>query len=99
MQIPHQPVSSTDVDNRLAVARTRIRQLREAQGLSQAAAGKLAGVDQPTWCRLERGDQELTLGYALRVQHALGLPTVELLLGSMPSCITAPEASKVNETT
>jgi transcriptional regulator with XRE-family HTH domain len=76
---------SSGEDDVLAVVRRRIHELRTREGLSQAEAARRAGLTQSAWSRLETGDAELRLALLLRVQRALGVPTLESLLGQLPS--------------
>jgi transcriptional regulator with XRE-family HTH domain len=61
---------------RLAV---NLRQLREARGLSQQQAAKLAGLPRPTWATLESGSANPTLSVLLRAAAALQVSIEELI--------------------
>jgi transcriptional regulator with XRE-family HTH domain len=62
----------------------RIRELRQAQNLSQEEVAERVGVSQPTWSRLERtGD--LTVRQLVRFQALVGVETLESFLGDLPS--------------
>ena len=56
-----------------------LRQLREARGLTQAQAAKLAGLPRPTWTTLESGSANPTLGVLVRAASALHLSLEELV--------------------
>jgi XRE family transcriptional regulator, regulator of sulfur utilization len=56
-----------------------LRQLREARGLTQAQAAKLAGLPRPTWTTLESGSANPTIQVLLRAASALQLSLEELL--------------------
>ena len=58
----------------------RMRKLRNQRGLSQNQLAKLAGVAQPTVCRLEKGaSKTLNADNALRIAGALRV-SVDLLV-------------------
>lgn len=60
--------------------RVRLRELREAKGLSQEALGEAAGVRQATISELESGrKQRLDFGILERLADALGVEPGELL--------------------
>ena len=56
-----------------------IRELREARGLSQQVASKMAGIPRPTWANLESGSANPTLAVVVRVASALQISIEELL--------------------
>jgi transcriptional regulator with XRE-family HTH domain len=56
-----------------------LRRLREARGLSQQQAAKLAELPRPTWATLESGSANPTLSVLLRVAAALQVPIEELI--------------------
>lgn len=51
---------------------SRLRSLRESQGLSVAALAKLAGLNRQALYRLESGEREPTLETAQKLASALG---------------------------
>ncbi len=57
----------------------RVRQLREAQGLSQAALAKRAGVTKITVLRTERGYYSPSLSTLERLAKALGVKVKDLI--------------------
>lgn len=60
----------------------KVRQLRQAQGLSQAALAKKARVSQPYLSQLEagtRGSKSPGVVILQRLAKALGVPVAELL--------------------
>lgn len=63
-----------------------LRQLREARGLSQAQAAKLAGVPRPTWGNLETGSANPTLQVLWKVAHALRVSLEEVLAAPRQDC-------------
>jgi transcriptional regulator with XRE-family HTH domain len=69
-------VTDPGVPARLAA---NLRQLREARGLTQQQAARLAGVPRPTWATLESGSANPTLAVLLRVAAALQVPLEELI--------------------
>ena len=80
------------------LVRQRVRVLREQRGLSQKAAGSRVGLHQWGWSRIETGAVELRLDLLLQVQYALGLDSLESLLGDLPSENLASRfASEVSE--
>ncbi len=46
---------------------------RNELSLSQRELARLVGMHQPAICRLERGDNNITIGTLFRVAHALNL--------------------------
>ena len=65
--------------------RERIRETREAKGLSQYAAAALAGISQSNWSKIERGEIDPSVAQALRIQAALGVPSIESFFGPYPA--------------
>lgn len=57
----------------------RLRRLREARGLTQAALAKKAGITREYVVRLEGGRYDPTLSVSARLAKALGVPVTELL--------------------
>lgn len=69
-------MADTALPARLAA---NLRQLREARGLTQAQAAKLAGLPRPTWTTLESGSANPTLAVLVRAASALHLSLEELV--------------------
>jgi transcriptional regulator with XRE-family HTH domain len=76
-------------EQRLARAReefgTRLRLLREQRRWSQDDAGRRAGMSQAEWSRVERAETNPSMTTLLRMQHALGVDSIETLFGEEPS--------------
>lgn len=53
--------------------------------MPQAALAERAGLDRSYWARLEKGDCDPSLTSLVRIQAALGLDSIETLLGATPS--------------
>jgi ribosome-binding protein aMBF1 (putative translation factor) len=74
---------------RLAEARrefgTRLRLLREQRAWSQDDAGRRAGMSQTEWSRVERAETNPSMTTLLRMQHALGVDSIESMFGEQPS--------------
>lgn len=51
----------------------RIKSWRKARGISQVVLAKRLGVNQATVSRLEKGEQELTMEWAMKLTKELGL--------------------------
>lgn len=64
---------------------TRLRTLREQKGWSQDDAGRYAGISQTEWSRVERAETNPSMTTLLRMQHALGVDSIETLFGEEPS--------------
>jgi HTH-type transcriptional regulator/antitoxin HipB len=64
-----------------ALGRT-IRDRRKSMGLTQASAGKMVGVHQPTVSEVERGEREVKIDTLLKLIGALQL---ELLIQPIQS--------------
>jgi transcriptional regulator with XRE-family HTH domain len=62
----------------LAALGRRIRQLREARGLSQAALAKKARISRITLLRVENATQDLTTEKLERIARALGVRVRDL---------------------
>ena len=59
----------------------KIKKMRKAKGLSQAALGKLIGTSQSAINYFENKGNELTISQIERIADALGISTKELLFG------------------
>lgn len=46
----------------------RLKEWRDAAGLTQAAAAKRSGVRQATWCEVETGRRTPHLAFAIRLE-------------------------------
>lgn len=57
----------------------RIRELREARGLSAADLADLVGTSQPQITRLERGERRLTADWMTRLARALNCTPADLM--------------------
>jgi len=58
---------------------TRIRKLRETQGMSQAVLAKKARITREYINKLEAGRYDPTVGVITKLARALGVPVTELL--------------------
>ena len=58
---------------------TRLREAREAAGLSQADLAKLVSIPQPRLPALEQGRTDVRLSTIRRFAKALGIPLTDLL--------------------
>ena len=56
-----------------------LRTIRKGRGLTQAALGEAAGMDQATISRIERGQRQVTLGKLRALSKALGVKVTELI--------------------
>lgn len=63
----------------------RIREARQAQGLSLRAVGDLAGVSQSFLSQVERGVASPSVSTLIRIADAIERPVASLLGGSDPS--------------
>jgi transcriptional regulator with XRE-family HTH domain len=57
----------------------RLREVREAKGLTQAGLARASGVPQPTISRIERGTSAIDLGVLERLADALGVDAALLI--------------------
>ena len=57
----------------------RLKRTRKAQGLSQYALAKKAGISREYVRKLETGKYDPTVGTLQRLAKALGVPVTELL--------------------
>ncbi|MBP2299630.1 XRE family transcriptional regulator [Azospirillum picis] len=70
---------------------TTMRDLRQAAGLSQEKLAELAGTSQPQINKLETGQRKMTVDWAVKLAHPLGVePTVLLGLDAAPGAAPAP---------
>ena len=60
------------LDRKYEIIQTLIARRNELS-LSQRELARLIGMQQPAICRLERGDNNITVGTLFRVAHALNL--------------------------
>ena len=66
-------------DDGAANLAANLRRLREARGLSQQQAARLAGIPRPTWASLESGSANPTLAVLTRTAAALQVSIEELI--------------------
>lgn len=59
-------------------AGNNVQAIRKARGLTQSELADLAGVEQPTISKLERGSDSMTLRTLTRVAEALGVEVIDL---------------------
>jgi transcriptional regulator with XRE-family HTH domain len=71
----------TESSGILARFGTRVRELREARGLSQEQFADLCGLDRTYISGIERGKRNVGLRNVETMAHALGLTMGELLEG------------------
>ena len=57
----------------------RLRKLRKARKMSQAALAERAGISREYVRKLEAGAQDPTVGMLTKLAKALGVPVTELL--------------------
>ena len=57
----------------------RLASIRKSKGLSQTDLAEMAGVEQPTISRIERGYDGVTLRILRQLADALGITVYELL--------------------
>jgi DNA-binding XRE family transcriptional regulator len=57
----------------------RLRQLRRAREMSQAALGQRVGLDKAMICQIEKGTRQPSLGKAKLLAAEFGLPIEEIL--------------------
>jgi len=70
-----------------------VRQLREARGLTQAQAAKLAEIPRATWGNMESGAANPTLAVLHRVAGALQVSIEELITTPRAACQFYPKGS------
>jgi transcriptional regulator with XRE-family HTH domain len=63
----------------------RIREARQAHGLSLKTVGEAAGVSQSFLSQVERGVASPSVSTLIRISNAVGRPVASLLAGSDPS--------------
>ncbi|UWZ37979.1 helix-turn-helix transcriptional regulator [Dactylosporangium roseum] len=62
----------------------RVRNLRQARGLSQEELAELAGVHRTYMSSLERGQRNVGLDNILAIAAALGVPAADLFAEDTP---------------
>jgi transcriptional regulator with XRE-family HTH domain len=79
------PMLAADaIDDALAALAARVAQLRQQSGMTQKQLAARAGLEQSNVSKLERGDHRPLIDTVLRLQHALGLRSIEELFGDLP---------------
>ncbi len=68
---------------------TTMRELRQAAGLSQERLAELAGTSQPQINKLETGQRKMTVDWAVKLAHPLGVEPAALLGLDLPPAGTA----------
>ena len=63
---------------------TRLKEIREASGKTQAEIAKETGVTVRAYQRYEHGEQRPNVRTAIRIADALGVKDVRLLWGGNP---------------
>lgn len=71
----------------------RIRQRREAQGVSQEEFARRAGLARPFFGRIERGSQNISIETLAKIAVALGADMGEILAG-LPTGLSAGDAAE-----
>lgn len=66
-------------DKIVAGVTRRLREARETQGMSMNQLGSLAGLDQVTISRIEKGERSPTLRSLAKIAAALGVSLSQLL--------------------
>lgn len=72
-------MDDAQADKIVAGVTRRLRAAREAQGMSMNQLGSLAGLDQVTISRIEKGERSPTLRSLVKIAEALGVTLSELL--------------------
>ena len=67
------------LEEQLALMGQRIREARSNLSMTQQALGEASGLDRTYISLVERGKQNLTIGAALKIAHALDVPVSVLL--------------------
>ncbi len=63
-----------------------IKQLREAQGLTQEKCSRISGVPRPTWANLESGGANPTLSVLVKAAAALQVSVEEMISAPKAQC-------------
>ena len=77
-----------DLQNPKQLFGSRLRELRQAAGLSQESLADLAGLDRTYISGCERGRRNASIEALYKLSHALGVPASALL--ESPANHTAP---------
>jgi transcriptional regulator with XRE-family HTH domain len=78
-------VDAKRLNQALLQFRKRVQETRRRRGLDQYEAAARAGISQSQWSKIERGEAAPSLANALRMQIALGIPSIETFFGRHPS--------------
>ncbi len=73
---------------------TTMRELRQAAGLSQEKLAELAGTSQPQINKLETGQRKMTVDWAVKLAHPLGVEPALLLGLDVPAGPPAARSSR-----
>lgn len=73
---------------------TTMRELRQAAGLSQEKLAELAGTSQPQINKLETGQRKMTVDWAVKLAHPLGVEPALLLGLDVPAAPPAARPSR-----
>nr|WP_295830581.1 LexA family transcriptional regulator [uncultured Azospirillum sp.] len=73
---------------------TTMRELRQAAGLSQEKLAELAGTSQPQINKLETGQRKMTVDWAVKLAHPLGVEPALLLGLDVPAALPAARPSR-----
>jgi XRE family transcriptional regulator, regulator of sulfur utilization len=68
-------------DDKASIERTaaRLRKARQAQGLTQVAVAKKAGISETHYAQVERGEKNPTISIFLSIIEALDVASVDVL--------------------
>jgi len=75
--------NDSDVHAQHLIFGQRVRDLRQARGMSQEQLAELAGVHRTYMSSLERGQRNVGLDNILAIAAALGVPTSDLFTEEM----------------
>ncbi len=78
------PLPAGAIDDALTAFAARVAQLRHQSGMTQKELAARAGLEQSNLSKLERGEHRPLIDTVLRLQHALGLRSIEELFGDLP---------------
>ena len=73
------------LDELLIAMGRKVRAARTGMGMTQQELGKSSGLDRTYISQVERGRQNISIGAALRIAHALDVPIGALLAESNPA--------------
>lgn len=75
----------------------RIKQSRQALGLSQADAAKKLNISTPAFCKIETGQTDLNISRLLQISKTFKVPVVQLIDGQSVGADSSAELTALKK--